>query len=268
MIGCPMTISSRTRIYRIALAVALAVLAAWIFLFASFLSGKIPNNNALPARIELIQKALGTGMGVALAVAVLCIMGFAYSKTVSHELFFFALWAFSCTFEAIRLAIFMGSNANVSIPLISIASRIVIISRYFGLFSLFTSTLYAAGFRNDRLNAVLAAITLLSIAIGTGLPLETASIAESFMFRPGFLSMLGFFEIAVALIALINLAYAFWLRGERSYGISSIGCACCLAGTMLLREMTGIPEMLAASCLLGSGVFLYMRPLHAYYLWQ
>jgi hypothetical protein len=274
-----MTISSRTRTFRFALFVTFAAIAAWVYIFIVLMSnpkalhdvvslfGFSASSQEIP--FDFIYKIITTCIGALYSAIILGIMSFAYSKTISPELFFFASWTFAQVFETVHIAIIYGMMFDPSaVPLYIIESRIVLIAHYFGIFSFFCMGLYAAGFRNDRFSIMLLAIFILALSIGTALPVDTGRFSPSFTFDAGYGPLQSFFEAATIALTIINFVYSWISRGEKTYGIASFGVVCTALGmTMIKRGMTPVGISIGI-VLLAIGALLVMKPLHSYYLWQ
>ncbi|MCX7023558.1 MAG: hypothetical protein NT080_02930 [Spirochaetes bacterium] len=268
-----MTISTRIRFYRIAWLVSLAAAAAWSFLFARFLFGRGELAGAAAAigfdPAGLAARMASGGIGVLYATAVLATMAFAYRKTVSAELFFFALWAFSLSFEAGRILTASGLLGGAPASFIVSVTRTIVVARYFGLFALFCSSLYAAGYRNDRIGTVVLVMFLLALGVGTGLPLDGDDFTTlPLLMKPGFGSLRDFFDAALVLITVSDFAYAWFFRTEKAYIPAIAGSALSAGGAMLLRSAADPGRVIAGAACLALGAILFVRPIHEYYLWQ
>lgn len=275
-----MTIVTRRRVYWV-----LFVAAALNFGIALILAFPIYSGEAGPAflrvsgavrDLKLFGAALespgfaATGALVAALYAAL-VLGFvlaSFRKTVSSEVFFFAFWALSVGAEGGRLLLYRLGAAGASSEWILLAARFVLAGRYMGYLAIFTSGLYAAGFRNEKLGSVAIIIVGLGIAIAASLPLNTWVYEPNLMIRPGYALLGSMMAVVAGAVTVGNFLYAAISTGEAAYRHVALGTALALLGQALLINSWKPWGLLCGMALLGFGSWLFVSRLHAYYLWQ
>jgi hypothetical protein len=271
-----MTIPSRARTYRACWILALLFAAIGVIAFVRMGSDVRTAVQRLPGFASDAKTSFPSGL-VSLVAAALCaaygiivlfLLSFRYSHTVSMELFFFAFWAFALAAEPLRLESLRGALCGASFLERNVVTRVVLSARLFGNFSLFAGSLYAAGFKSEKQEIVLATVILLALLLGTGLPINTGSFGPDLLQRVGYGSLNDFLTAACFLGVCANYLLAIRITGEGGYRVAALGCALAFAGGLALRGSASIAAVLFGSVLLVVGTVLFLRKIHSYYLWQ
>lgn len=274
-----MTISSRTRTYRACWILALAfaaVSAAALFQAgpeALTAAGRLPGFPVLANGTSALYRypgALPVAAAVlcsAYGIAVLFLLSFRYSRTVSMELFFFAFWALALSSEILRIESLRGVLLGTSFPERNIVTRLLLSMRFLGVFSLFAGSLYSVGYSEDRQAVPIGAVFLASLALGTGLPINTGSFGADLLQRVGYAQLYGFLSAASLLGAAANYLLAARLTGEGGYKLAALGCALMFGGGLALRASASPASVVLGALGLAAGTVLFVRKIHSYYLW-
>jgi hypothetical protein len=274
------TIIARRRIYWSLFLTACACLAAFVPLFLL-----IPKAGSSPAFLEstgaLKSFSLGAakipshylaGAGIGLcalySALALALILFSFRKTASTEVFFFAFWVLSVGFEVMRLGAFALAAGGGTTYMQAAEARALLFARYAGYLSFFTSGLYAAGFRNEKLGATLAVILAVALGLALAMPVNTGSFAPTLEIRAGYFELNAALFYIVAAVAALSYLYAAAYKGERTYRYVALGAAALALGYRLLTSQWHPAPMLAGFALLAAGSWLFVSRLHAYYLWQ
>jgi len=274
------TIASRRRIYWFLFLVAAASLAASGVLGVSVLAHKIDlsvlaDSGAFHKGSFLglaVDSARVTAVGL-MAVAAFSSLCLAYilatfRKTVSSEIFFFSFWVLSLGLEALRLLVLRLAGGGYAVGTVIFVSRLVLGFRLAGLLSFFAASLYAAGFRNEKLGSALAVICFAAMTLAWAMPIDTGVHETGFLLRPGYRTMAVALAAVLALATVLDFFYASFSTGEHSYRVVALGAGLALAGQALVLAMWQPLAMLAGLALLFLGSWLLVSRLHAYYLWQ
>ena len=191
-----------------------------------------------------------------------------FRKTVSAEIFFFAFWLATLSFESLRLAHLFLAAGGTSDSVLAIIDKLYMGTKFMGYIAIFISGLYAAGMRNDRQFSIMAVCIGIGIALTSILPVNTGIWTRNVMFKVGYGSLIEGFSLAIILITITNYLIAVRVRGDRAYYYIALGIAAIAAGTHLVSR-DGSPLMTIASMFLMSlGSVLYIYKLHSFYLWQ
>ncbi len=275
-----MTIAARRRVYWILFILACLCLTAFLPLYVSLL-----RRDADPAflaaagalgRFELLGIRLpsswlvgtGIGLGVLYAVAALSMILRSFRKTVSTEVYFYSFWVLSVAFELLRLLVFDLAASGASFRWQVLATKALYLARYAGLFSLFTASLYAAGFRNEKIGGIIALVLAVSAGISALMPVNSGSFAASLELRAGYAGLHFLFSLLLSCLIVVDFLHASRLSGEKSFRLAALGSAAFLVGRHILVSQWNPIAIIAGFALLVAGSWLFVSRLHAYYLWQ
>jgi hypothetical protein len=207
---------------------------------------------------------LGAGL---YALVTIILISYFFEKTQSPEILFFALFALSFSFEAIRLLVPLKKIYPVSPLYLVMAFRVLLLSRYFGIFALFVSSLYAAGLEIQKQRTMFLAITVAAMVIVMGVPIDALSWDSGFSMINGYTSMFRMIEAGVLLITMVSFFISAYSRGSREYIFIGAGSFLVFLGrNMLLSADTWISPA-PALIFLGVGTWLICTQLHHVYLW-
>jgi len=184
------------------------------------------------------------------------------------ELFFFAFWALALAIEPLRIESLRGALSGASFPEQNVITRIILTARFLGVFSLFAGSLYAAGFNSEKQEITLGTIFLCSLALGTGLPINTGTFGPDLLQQIGYGELHSFLSAACFIGVCANYLLAVRITGEKGYSVAAFGCALTFMGGLALRQSSSLVSVLAGSELLVAGTILFLRKIHADYLWQ
>jgi len=191
-----------------------------------------------------------------------------FRKTVSPEVFFFAFWLASLSFESLRLLHLLFALAGMTDSFLAVTDKLYMGVRFFGFIAVFISGLYAAGMRNEKQFSILGASAGISVALVSILPVNTGIWERTLLFRLGYSQLITGFTVAIILITIANYLVAVRMRGDRAYFYIALGIAAVTAGDFLAGRDISPLGSLVALALMAAGTFVYIYKLHSYYLWQ
>ncbi|MDR1239040.1 MAG: hypothetical protein LBK27_02920 [Treponema sp.] len=275
-----MTLSERNIMFRAgifiaAAAVLLAAAAAWVV---------IP---ALPAAGEAARRAPGIiqsfigqflepnpyaplaaiAASALYALITLILISYFFEKTQAPEILFFAFFAASFSFEAIR---FMAPLQQIfAVPPLYqvIAFRVLLFSRYFGIFALFTASAYAAGLEVQKQRDIFLIITVAALVVVMGVPIDVLSWDSSFSMIGGYTAMFRMIEAGTLLITMVSFFISAWTRGSREYILIGAGSFLVFLGRNILLSADTWLSPAPGLILLALGTWLICTRLHHVYLW-
>jgi hypothetical protein len=275
-----MTIAARRRVYWCLFLVACLCLTAFIPLFASLLRRDaepsfLAASNAF-GRFKLLGIDLpsprligaGIGLGALYAVAALGLILRSFRKTVSTEVFFYSFWVLSVACEILRLAVFDLAAAGGAPRWQALTTRALFFTRYAGQLSLLAASLYAAGFRNEKLGTIAALVFCIAAGIAVAMPVNTQSYAFSLELRAGYADLHFLLFLVVSCLTVADFYHAARTTGEKSFRLAALGSAAFMAGRQILVSQWNPLAIVAGFALLATGSWLFVSRLHAYYLWQ
>jgi len=190
-----------------------------------------------------------------------------FEKTQSPEILFIVFFAASFSFEALRLILPLGRVYELPSLYQLMASRIILFSRYFGIFSLFTASVFASGFKSQKQRNIILIITVTTLIITLGIPIDTQSWDSSLNMINGYISMFRLIEAVTFLLTIISFFIATWSRSSLEFVFIGAGSVLAFLGRDILLNAdtwTGLPIGLL---FLAAGTWLICTRLHKVYLW-
>lgn len=274
-----MTLTTRRRVYWILFGVSSSQLLLGFVYFVSLLGARNPAVFLIEHDIYLVHRFFGLKLPSQILSAADCLFlaGFAvvmggailrsFRKTVSPEIFFFSFWLTSLSFEPLRLLHFLLALGGESDVLLGVLDKFCLGVRVFGYLCLFVSGLLAAGMRNDRPFSVVLLTAGISVFLAVSLPVDTGMWTKNLLFRQGYGGLVAGFSAVIILITVANYLVAVRIRGDKAYYAIAAGLAALAIGAYILAQDYAPAPSLAAAGFVIAGGALYVRRLHAFYLW-
>lgn len=190
-----------------------------------------------------------------------------FEKTQSPEIIFLGFFVISLSFELARMAIPLKIAFSLPSMYLIAACRVLLFGRYFGLFSLFAASLYAAGLDAQKQQSALFSMIMASLLIALNAPVDGLVWDSSLKTLNGYGPMLAMVELGVLAAGIITFFISAYTRGSKTYSSIGLGAFFVFAGRNLLVKsdtwITPIPGIL----LLGAGTWFICSRLHKEYLW-
>lgn len=202
------------------------------------------------------------------AVIVTGLVAILLGRTVSIELFFFALWAFCQGLEIVKLAPAFLASRGSSALVLEFVTRSVSFGRYLGVISLFLGSIFAVGYRQERTLALTGAAALVALFFASVHPLNSGSIGVDMLSGRGFLFMTRSFELAIVCLGLANYAVAWRASKDADFLAAGAGMALCAAASAVARTATRPVAAALVLCAFAAGTWLHAKSLHDHYLWR
>ncbi len=213
----------------------------------------------------MLAAAVASGL---YAAAVSGLVAFKSGKTVSVEIFFFALWAFCQTFELARIASLALGVAGAGSVATGIATRIALFGRYTGTIAIFAGSLFSVGLKQERGMPILSAALLGGMLFASLQPLNSLAPGINFLAEQGVAPLALSFELALIAMALVDYAIAWRSGRDNAYLRAGLGIAVCFGSVLTLRTTLSPWMASAAVPFLALGTWLYIKSMHDYYLWR
>ena len=213
--------------------------------------------------------AVHTSMALSVLYAFIAItlIYYFFEKTFAPEILFIAFFAASFSLETVRLIIPFGQLHDVPSLYLLAASRILLFSRYYGIFSLFAASVYAAGLEVQKQRTMILAVTIATLVIALGVPIDTQTWDSSLNMINGYLSMFRLIETGTFLITVISFFIAANTRGSQEYTFIGTGAALAFLGRNLLIFADTWAGPLSGILFLAVGTWIICVRLHRIYLW-
>ncbi|GHV73237.1 hypothetical protein AGMMS49940_05390 [Spirochaetia bacterium] len=190
-----------------------------------------------------------------------------FEKTQSPEILFFALFVTSFAFEALRIMVPLAAVNNLPGVYLVMASRVLLIARYCGVFSLFAASVYAAGLGEQKQGNIVFIILIAAMVIALGVSVDGLAWDSSLMMVSGYTTMLRMVEAGIVLITMISFFISAYSRGSREYVFIGIGSLLVFLGRSVLLTADTWITPLPGLALLATGTWLICVQLHRVYLW-
>ena len=276
-----MTLSTRNNVFK--LGITLSFLCLLICVFASM--EVIPIYPSMENEIthrpgSIFHKFTGNFLNAKLLAVHCCILAlvlysffsmiltyYSFEKTQSPEILFVAFFAVSFSLEALRLILPLGWVHEIPALYVLMTSRIILFSRYFGIFSLFTASVYAVGYKSQKQHNVIMILAVITLIITLGVPIDTQVWNSSLNMISGYVSMFRLIEAGTFLITTISFFIAAWVRSSREFIFIGVGSAMTFFGRNILLNADTWAELPTGLLFLVVGTWLICTRLHKIYLW-
>jgi hypothetical protein len=192
---------------------------------------------------------------------------FLFEKTQSQEILFFSLFVISMAVESIRIIVPLKVLYDFPALYCVMAARILTFSRYFGLFSLFTSGVCAAGLETQKQRNAIVVILLTALAIASGVPVDGLSWDSTLIMLTGYTTMFTIVEGGLLFFTVISFFIAAYNRSSRDYVFIGIGTLLAFAGRNILLYADAWLSPFPALVVLAAGTWFFCTRLHQIYLW-
>ncbi|MDR0690440.1 MAG: hypothetical protein LBG08_09310 [Spirochaetaceae bacterium] len=204
---------------------------------------------------------------VVYALITLILIYYFFEKTPAPEILFFAFFVLSFAFEGIRIMVPLKTVYELPGVYLIMASRVLLFGRYFGVFSFFAASVYAAGLDVQKQGYVVFIIIIATLMITLSVPIDGLAWDSSLTTIIGYQGMLKLAEVMISLIAMISFFISAYSRGTREYIFIGIGSFLVFFGRDILLNadtwVTPLPGLLS----LGVGTWFVCTQLHRVYLW-
>lgn len=276
-----MTIAARNRFIRLATIVSFGLVAfASVSLILVVLRGDLPAmerpgfrpipalDNILLTPYSPIASALSTVLFPILSLACLIYILFAFEKTQSLEITFFAACAFALSLESLRILFpLYGLWMHTGFFTVTI-SRVVLLCRIFAVLSLLASVIFTTGQPTQQVGSSIFLIAFFSFSLANIIPFNPANLLSNFIVRSGYSGMLLFFMIAIGTLAIISYAIQGVTKAAGEYVSAAIGLFFFLSGYLVLAICDSWLFLAAGELLICIGAWIYLKRMHGYYMWQ
>jgi len=218
------------------------------------------NNNYYAVHASLAAAVLFSFIGMIL-------IHFFFERTSAPEILYIAIFTISFSFEAIRLALPLFLIFNFPSFYLLVAARTLLFARYFSIFSLFTASIFAAGFETQKTRNVILVIFIAVLFVTLGVPIDTQSWDTAFNMISGYTSMFKLIEIIAFLATVISFLVAAHVRSSPDYVYVGLGVVLAQAGKAILLKTDNWVGPVPGILLLSLGTWFLCSKLHKLHLW-
>jgi len=267
-----MTLSERNTFFKIgiifSLICILLVLAA-SFSIVPFYSEMEHEANTVSFILEhdYIAVHSSIAMSVLFSLVGLLLIHSFFERTSAPEILYIAIFTISFSFEALRLILPLHFMHNFPSVYLRFAARILLFARFFCIFSLFAASICAAGLDVQKNRNVIFVITIATLIITLGVPIDVLNWNASMNMVNGFYSMFRWIELAVFITTMISFLIAAKIRGTVEYNYVAIGILFAMTGRSILLNTDNWIGPVPGIVLLSFGTWLLCSKLHKIHLW-
>jgi hypothetical protein len=204
---------------------------------------------------------------VVYALVTMILIYYFFEKTQSPEILFFAFFALSLAFEGVRAMVPLKEVYNLPGVFLVMASRVLLFGRYFGIFSLFTASVYASGLEMQKQGYVVFILAAATLMIALGVPIDGLSWDSSFAMISGYMGMFRVMELGVIVITMMSFFVSAYSRDSREYRLIGIGSFLVFLGRAMIISADTWVTPLPALGILALGTWFICTRLHRVYLW-
>jgi hypothetical protein len=190
-----------------------------------------------------------------------------FEMTQTPEILFFACFVFSFSGEVFRLVLPLKDLFYLPVTYVEAAERVLITMRFFGSFSFFAGSLYAAGLNTKKTGTLLFPVTIIAIFFAINASIDSRAWDGALNLAVGSISTFFLMELALAIFNIIDFLIASYIRANKHYIFISLGAVCLYIGRALLLYSDNLILCIAAAALLSLGTWIFCSRLHAIYLW-
>jgi len=159
---------------------------------------------------------------------------FAFEKTQTVEITFFAACLFALGFEAFRIWIPLNRLWEYGGFMPVTISRLVFAVRLFCLMALLASAITPSLENTQQLGSTVFLLAFISISLANVIPFNSANGISNFYIAPGYANMLNLFLFSIEILVTVSYLVTGATRGSSEYSHAAAGIALLCAGYTLL----------------------------------
>jgi hypothetical protein len=201
------------------------------------------------------------------ALLSMALIYFSFEKTQCPEILFIAFFIISFVFEVIRIMLPLKFTYNLPAVYLTMTTRMLLFGRYFGVFSLFSASVCAAGLQVQKQRNIVIFILTAALVIALGVPIDSLSWDSSFTMIIGYNTMLMMIETGIALITILSFLISAYFRSSREFIYIGAGSFMVFLGRDCFLSADTWPMPFLGIASLAVGTWFMCTQLHKVYLW-
>ncbi|MDR2731499.1 MAG: hypothetical protein LBB81_11460 [Treponema sp.] len=207
------------------------------------------------------------GASVLYSLISIILIHFFFERTSAPEILYIAIFTISSAFESFRLIMPLHHIYNFSLFYVSVASKILLFTRFFSIFSLFAAGLCAAGLEVQKTRNVIFVMIIAAVVITLSVPIDGSNWDTSLNIVNSYISMFTLVELAAFITTMISFFIAANIRDSREYVNVAIGVMLALTGRGFLINVDNWIGPVPGILLLSFGTRFLCSKLHKIHLW-
>jgi len=190
-----------------------------------------------------------------------------FERTPTPEILYIAIFTISLSFEAIRLFLPLNMILNFPSVYLRITARVLLFARFFGIFSLFTAGLCAAGLDVQKTRTAVFIIIIAVLVITGSVPIDTHSWDTGFNLINGYSTMYRMIELLVLITTMASFFVAAKVRDTKEYNYAAIGVILAMIGRNILLRTDNWIGLVLGILSLSFGTWFLCSKVHKIHLW-
>ena len=190
-----------------------------------------------------------------------------FERTPAPEILYIAFFAISLSFETLRLFLPLHLIYNFPSFYLRITVRVLLFARFFGIFSLFTAGLCAAGLNVQKYRNAIFINIIAVLAVTLGVPIDVHTWDTGFNFISGFPTTFKMIEILVFITTVVSFLIAAKTRDSKEYVYVALGVVFALIGRSVFLGTDNWIGVAFGITLLIIGIWFLCAKVHKIHLW-
>lgn len=203
-----------------------------------------------------------------ISLATLVYILFAFEKTQTTEITFFAAGLFSMALESFRIIIPLNELWAHTAFIVTAISRISLFCRLFIVLTLLSSIIFTTGQTSQQIGAAIFLTAFFSLSLVNAVPFNPVNLNTAYFIRPGYSGMIYLFLALLGIMSVGSYLIQGKARNVEEYSRAALGILLLLAGYGLLTAADSWIIAVAGAASLSAGCWRYLKQIHRYYLWQ
>jgi len=228
--------------------------------FFQALTGFFLEHNYYAVHVSLIMSVLFSLLGIILIL-------YFFERTSAPEILYISFFTISLSFEVIRLILPLHFIFNFPSIYVRVATLVLFFARYFGIFSLFSASICAAGLKVQKTRNVIFLIIVAALLIIFGIPIDVLNWDTSLNMVNGYSSLFRMIELTVYLTTMISFLIAAKTRDSKEYTYVATGIILALFGRNILLNTDNWISPVCGILTLSFGTWFLCSKLHKIHLW-
>ena len=228
--------------------------------YFQFIAGLFLGNSYYAVHAALFLSAVFSLVGMIMIHAY-------FERTPTPEILYIAIFAISLSFEALRLCLPLNFVYQFPSFYLRITTKVLLFARFFGIFSLFTAGLCAAGMDIQKARNAILIIFIAALVISLGVPIDVHSWDTGFNTACGYITTFRLIELLVFVTTMASFLIASKIRDSKEYVNAAIGVVLALIGRNILLGTDNWIGCFLGIALLSFGTLFLCSKVHKIYLW-
>ncbi|MCL2265669.1 MAG: hypothetical protein FWC22_06470 [Treponema sp.] len=224
------------------------------------ITSRILDNYYLAVHVSIIVIVLFSLIGMLL-------IHYYFERTSAPEIMYISIFIVSLSFEVIRLILPLQHIFIFSSFYVLITYRLLLFARFFGIFSLFTASICAAGLEIQKTRNVIFIIVIAALLITFSVPIDVLNWDTSLNIVNGYVSIFRMIELSAFITIMIGFLIASNIQESKEYVYVAVGSMLVMIGRNILIHTDNWIGPGPGIIMLSFGTWFLCSKLHKIHLW-